>query len=179
MQLDITLDSGATVSYLRLNKAIDLNLEILPNDQLALLADRKTRIASIGEVDFIVTISDIQMRLRALVMKDLQADCFGGTTFHVDNGVEAKIKEGTIIIHGKYTVYQSNPYVRMPLFPPPSEKTVCHSRIESCTRYSSDIGDESRIQNDANLTNVAVSTGTSRAAMKANSGHYSAISLAA
>ena len=56
--LDITLDSGATVSYLRLSKANDINLEILPSNQLALLADQKTRMAFLGEVDTIVTISD-------------------------------------------------------------------------------------------------------------------------
>ena len=120
--LDITLDSGATVSYIRHDEAISLGVSILPNNQLALLADQKTRMASLGEVDFIVTVSNIQMRLRALVMRNLQAHCFGGTTFHVDNGIEAKIKEGTVTIHGKYTVYQANPFNNMPVFPPPSEK---------------------------------------------------------
>ena len=122
--LEITLDSGATVSYLRYNQAIYLGIEILPNDQLALLADQKTRMASLGEVDFVVSFNGIQLRLRALVMKNLQADCFGGTTFHADNGIEAKIRDGTIILHGKYTVQQSNPILQLPLYPPPSE-TIC------------------------------------------------------
>ena len=137
MQLDITLDSGATVSYIKLKKASKLNLQISPNDQLALLADQKTRMASLGEVDFIVTLNDIQMRLRALVMKNLQADCFGGTTFHADNGLEARIKDGTITIHGKYTVFQSNPYVNMPLFPPPTETTISSQVIDMCESNSS------------------------------------------
>ena len=38
--LQITLDTGATVSYIRRSKAIELGLKILPNDQLALLADQ-------------------------------------------------------------------------------------------------------------------------------------------
>ena len=59
--LDITLDSGATVSYIRHDEAISLGVSILPNNQLALLADQKTRMASLGEVDFIVTVSNIQM----------------------------------------------------------------------------------------------------------------------
>ena len=42
-------------------------------------------------------------------MKNLQVDCFGGTTFHVDNDIEARIKTGTISIQGKYIVHQSNP----------------------------------------------------------------------
>ena len=90
--LEITLDSGATVSYIKLSKAVSLGLTILPNHQLALLADEKTRMASIGEVDFQVFLNSICMRVRALVMKNLQVECFGGTTFHVDNDIQARIK---------------------------------------------------------------------------------------
>ena len=79
-----------------------------PNNQLALLADKKTRMASLGEIDCLVSLNNIQLRLRALVMENLQADCFGGTTFHADNGIEAKIKEGSVIIHGKFAVNQYN-----------------------------------------------------------------------
>jgi len=82
---NITLDSGATVSYLRKDKALKLKLSIFPNSQLALLADMKTRMKSLGEVDFLVSVNNIQLRLRALVMENLQAECFGGTTFHADN----------------------------------------------------------------------------------------------
>ena len=70
------------------------------------------------------------MRLRALVMKNLQAECFGGTTFHVDNGIEPKIKEGTVTIHGKFTLPQSNPFMHMPIYPPPMEKT-CVSKANN------------------------------------------------
>ena len=116
--LKITLDSGATVSYIRFSKAVSLNLTILPNHQLALLADEKTRMASIGEVDFEVFLSSICMRVRALVMENLQVECFGGTTFHVDNDIQTRIKCGTISIHGQFTVKQSNP--------------LCVSRNDSC-----------------------------------------------
>ena len=56
-------------------------------------------------------------------MKNLQADCFGGTTFHADNGIEAKIRDEIVLIHGKFKVRQHNPFIQMPLYPPPSEKT--------------------------------------------------------
>ena len=105
----ITLDSGATVSYVKLEVANRLNLDIHPNNQLALLADQKTRMASLGEIDITVNVQNIQMRLRALVMRDLQAECFGGTTFHVDNNVKADIKEGVMSVHGKFIINQSNP----------------------------------------------------------------------
>ena len=123
-KLDITLDSGATVSYLRFDKAKELNLTILPNNQLALLADQMTRMASLGEVDLIVTLGQVQMRLHTLVMKHLQADCFGGTTFHADNCIITNIKEGTILIHGMFHVSQANPFPLMPLNPPPSTNTL-------------------------------------------------------
>ena len=119
-QLNITLDSGATVSYLRLDIAEQLNLEIFPNNQLALLADQMTRMASLGEVDVVVMLGHVQMRLRALVMKHLQADCFGGTTFHADNGIVTNIREGTVLIHGRYQVSQANPSAYLPINPPPS-----------------------------------------------------------
>ena len=124
-KLDITLDSGATVSYLRLIKAHELSLPILPNDQLAMLADKKTRIKSVGEVDFLATVDNISLRIRALVMEDLQAECFGGTTFHVDNNIVTNIKEGTICLHGKFTLNQTNHESELPLFPPPSETIHC------------------------------------------------------
>ena len=97
------------MSYIKLDKAITLGLEISPNNQLALLADKRTRIASIGEVDFLVSLANIQMRVRALVMRHLQSECFGGTTFHVDNDIQTRIKTGTVSIHGKFIVLQSNP----------------------------------------------------------------------
>ena len=93
--LQITLDSGATVSYIRHSEVKRLKLNVAPNNQLALLADRKTRMASMGEVDFDVTLRNINLRPRALVMQDLQADCFGGTTFHIDNEIETDISGGT------------------------------------------------------------------------------------
>ena len=74
--------------------------------------------ASLGEVDFLVTSDNIQLRIRALVMKRLQAECFGGMTFHADNGIEANIKSGTISIHGKYVVKQFNPLLEVKLHPP-------------------------------------------------------------
>ena len=118
---DITLDSGATVSYLRLDKALELRIPINPNNQLALLADMKTRMSSVGEVDIVVTFNNIQLRLRALVMRNLQAMCFGGTTFHADNDIKPHLREGTIILHGKYRVCQSNQCPTIPLHPPPFE----------------------------------------------------------
>ena len=106
------------MSYIKISEANSLRLNILPNNQLALLVDRKTRMASLGEVDIVVQPNGINLRLRALVMEDLQTNCFGGTTFHVDNGIETRIMEGTVKIHSKFVVQQHNQHDHLPAFPP-------------------------------------------------------------
>ena len=121
--LDITLDTGANVSYIRLSEAQQLGLDIMPNNQLALLADMQTRMASLGEVNFIVQVQNIVLRIRALIMKNLQAACFGGTTFHADNDITARVKTGEILIHNKFLIKQSNPFTEFPFFPPPFQKS--------------------------------------------------------
>ena len=50
-KFDIDLDSGATVSFLRLDVAKRLQLQLLPNAQLALLADKVSQMKSLGEVN--------------------------------------------------------------------------------------------------------------------------------
>lgn len=47
----ICLDSGATISFITIDLAKNLQLEILPNNQLARLADNMTRMTSLGEID--------------------------------------------------------------------------------------------------------------------------------
>ena len=53
-------------------------------------------------------------------METLQAECFGGTTFHADNDIITNIKGGTILNHGKFLIKQANP-THVPLFLPPLE----------------------------------------------------------
>ena len=115
--LNITLDSGATVSFIRLSVAIALNCTILPNTQLALLADEKTRLAALGEINITLSRANFSVLLRALVVKNLQADCFGGTNFHKDNDIETRITTGQIKVHHKFTVLQTNPVLPLPSSP--------------------------------------------------------------
>ncbi len=112
--LNITLDSGATVSFIRLAVAIDHAFPIHPNHQLANLADEKTRLAALGEIDVTLTRANFSVRLRALVVKNLQAECFGGTNFHKDNDIETRITTGQIRIHNKFHILQTNPILPLP-----------------------------------------------------------------
>ncbi len=113
----ITLDSGATVSFVRKSYADKHNIPILPNNQLALLADDKTRMTSLGEIDIKLQRGPLEVRLKALVMDKLQADCFGGTTFHFENDVQAKIRTREIKVN-KHTFPQTNEHLHLP--EPPS-----------------------------------------------------------
>ena len=107
LNLQITLDTGARASHIRLDEATRLGLKFLPNNQLALLADEKTRMVSMGEVDFLAQVDrNVVVRVRALIMKHLQAACFGGTTFHADNDITARIKSAEILILNKFLVKQ-------------------------------------------------------------------------
>lgn len=89
-------------------------IPILPNNQLALLADDKTRMSSLGEIDITLQRGPIEVRLKALVMDKLQADCFGGTTFHYDNDIQARLKSREIKLHNKYTLPQTNEHLPLP-----------------------------------------------------------------
>ena len=118
LNLPITLDSGATVSYIRLEFVQKSKMRIRENNQLALLADEKTRMASMGEIDEEVNLGFVVIRLRALVMEHLQAMCFGGTTFHNDNKILANVTTGEIKIHNQFVVGQSNSVRHLQAFQP-------------------------------------------------------------
>ena len=102
------------MSFIRLSVVSKLNIPIFPNDQLALLADDQTKMASLGEINVQLQRGNIQCKFRALVMKNLQADAFGGTTFHEDNDIQARIKTRQIKIHDKYVVLQTNDSLPLP-----------------------------------------------------------------
>jgi len=70
--------------------------------------------ASLGEVDIVLTRGNITARLRALVMKNLQAPCFGGTTFHWDNDVQPQIRKRQIKIQDKHILFQSDEMLPLP-----------------------------------------------------------------
>ena len=70
--------------------------------------------ASLGEIDIQLTRGPVKARLRALVMENLQADCFGGTTFHFDNDVQPRIKSRQIKLHNKYVINQTNEHLPLP-----------------------------------------------------------------
>ena len=121
-EFNITIDGGATVSFIKLELALALRLDIQPNGNLARLADKRHSSQSKGEVDFCVTevTTKAQLRIRALLMEHLAVDCYGGTTFKFDNYVVTNFVTSTVFMHGgqfKVTRPPKQPYTR---YPPPS-----------------------------------------------------------
>ena len=119
----IDLDSGATVSFMRLDVAKRLALSLLPNGQLALLADKVSQMKSLGEINILVTeieTGKIVLRLRALIVENLGVECYGGQTFHLDNGIVDNVSMKSISFHhGKYNIDQGHKYGQLTAYPPP------------------------------------------------------------
>lgn len=122
MTFPITLDSGATVSFISLQTVKSLQATIQPNAQLAQLAIPSVRAKSLGEIDIIVTetsLGNVCLRLRALVMPDLSVPCYGGRTFHRDNHILDCAATSTVTLHGgRFTVKLT--HTCPPPMPPPS-----------------------------------------------------------
>ena len=107
LKFTITLDGGATVSFVSAKLAYSLGLPIGPNHQLAKLADSRFSVYSLGEVDFCTKelSTGAPLRMRALVMDNLAVDCYGGTTFQYDNYIVPDIVKSTVSLHGgQYSV---------------------------------------------------------------------------
>ena len=115
--IHITLDSGATVSYVKLSVAKALNLKIRPNAQLSKLADGKTKMSSVGEVQEIFYRNDWSVKFHAIVTKELHADIIGGNNFILDNKIIQDFDQKNILVHKKYTVPETSPSLILPTQP--------------------------------------------------------------
>ena len=138
----IDLDSGATVAFIRKDIASKLNLDIKANGQLARLADMKTRMKSLGEIDTTVVETSTQhvlLRLRALVVEELGVECYGGQTFHLDNGIVDNVSLRTISIHhGRYTIKQAADHLAIaypPKFLSITERDAYLGAATTCTPH--------------------------------------------
>lgn len=115
--IHITLDTGATVSYIKLEVAKSYNLKIGPNAQLSKLADGKTKMPAIGEIDEHFYRNDWSVRFNAIVVKDLHADIIGGNNFIKENKIIQDLDLKTITVHKRYTVPETSPSLILPTLP--------------------------------------------------------------
>ena len=110
----LDLDSGSWVSYVKYDYAKEMGWKIFPNDQLAKLADNQTVLKSVGEIHETLTRNNWSVNFHALVLPNLHTNVIGGNNFMKENNVEQKITSKNIIIHGKYTVPETNRNVSLP-----------------------------------------------------------------
>ena len=120
--LNITLDCGATVSFIVKNLCLSLGLDIKPNGQLIKLGDGCTTLASVGEIDTTFIRDKWKVRFRAIVVDQLNSQIFGGMTFLCDNDISFRATTGEIKILNKHVVFQTNT-----LMQPPQLKAIVHT----------------------------------------------------
>ena len=110
----VDIDSGCWVSCVKEQFAKSMSWKIHPNSQLAKLADDKTVLKSLGEIDETLTRNNWTVHFKALVLPELHTDVIGGNNFLRDNQVEQSIHNRTITIQGKYVVPETNRNVELP-----------------------------------------------------------------
>ena len=110
----VDIDSGCLVSCVRLDFVKEMEWTIKPNSQLAKLADDKTVLKSIGEIDETLTRNNWKVQLKALVLTELHTKVIGGNNFLKDNCIEQSLHNRRISIHGKYVVPETNRNVELP-----------------------------------------------------------------
>ena len=110
----IDLDSGCWVSCAKLEFVKKMKWKILPNLQLAKLADDKTILKAVGEINQTFSRNNWTVNYRALVINELHTDMIGGNNFFKDNNIEQSIVNKTITVHNKYVVPETNRNVRLP-----------------------------------------------------------------
>ena len=106
--INITLDGGATGSFVRLDYAIKNKFKIYKNNQSAGLADNMTNVKSLGYIEETFYRDNWNVQFRALVVENLKAECYGGQPFLIENDIIQRPKKHIITVHGKYTIMQTN-----------------------------------------------------------------------
>ena len=107
----ITLDGGATGSFITLECAEKNNFKIWKNSQTAGLADNLTSVKSLGFIEETLYRDKWSVIFKALVVKNLKAEVYGGQPFLITNDIIQRPAKNLITIHGQYTVLQTNIHV--------------------------------------------------------------------
>ena len=135
--INITLDSGATTSFVTLKLCEKLKLKIHPNGQLARLGDGCTMIACLGEINTVFTRDKWSVKFQAIVVEKLNTDIYAGMNFFEENDVSIRFKTGEIKIDNKHVVFQTN----MLMLPPQlktlnfQHKSITISKLPKCVLF--------------------------------------------
>ena len=106
--IDITLDGGATGSFIKHSCAVQNKFKIWPNNQSAGLADSKTSVKSIGYIEETFFRDSWAVKFKGLVVEHLKADIYGGQPFMIENDIIQRPARNIITVLGKHTIMQTN-----------------------------------------------------------------------
>lgn len=125
--INITLDGGATGSFIKLSCAKKYGFKIWPNKQSAGLADNQTKVQSVGYIEEKFYRDNWSVTFKGLVVPHLKADIYGGTPFLKDNDIIQRPAKNIITVLGKHTIMQTNS--DLPLSDPNSAALVTLAKI--------------------------------------------------
>ena len=105
--INITLDSGATVTILSLRSAKRLNVTIHKASQQAVQADGLSGLKVVGECHETFERDKVKFRFDALIVEGLSVEALGGMNFLYDNNIIPRVREGIIQVD-KHMFPQTN-----------------------------------------------------------------------
>ena len=111
------LDTGATVSYAKLSTVLSHGFKIFPNSQLSNLADGKTKMLAVGEINETFFRNNWEVKFHAIVTENLHTDFVAGNNFIKSNEIIQDIAAKTITVHKKYNVPETNKLLIIPTEP--------------------------------------------------------------
>ena len=94
----ITLDTGAEISMIKTSVAHHIGAVIKKSKQSALQADGITPLAIVGETHILLSRDNIELKLEALVVNDLDVDILAGIPFMAHNDVSVRPAKHQILI---------------------------------------------------------------------------------
>ena len=100
--LHLTIDSGCTGNIIRLNVVERLNIMMKPTKIKAKLADDKTYLEVVGEIDINLTRGKTSFKFEAIVVTQLGPDILAGTPFMKANDVMTDFVNELVIVQKKY-----------------------------------------------------------------------------
>ena len=113
----LDLDSGATVSYAKLSTVQAHGFKIRPNSQLSNLADGKTKLMSLGEINETFSRNSWSVNFHAIVCKDLHCDFVAGNNFMKTNSIIQDLNAKTISVHKKFVISETSKSLILPTEP--------------------------------------------------------------
>ena len=104
----VTLDSGATVSFITLTEASRLGIAVQKATQLVSQADGITKLHVVGEVHSTLKRGEITFAFNALVVKKLNdATILAGMNFLVENEIDQEPSKHRVKVRQKYSIQET------------------------------------------------------------------------